>query len=648
MAKDIKNIKQQGVEYNLPLPPKKLYLPTSRDEMEDLGWEQADIILFSGDAYVDHPSFGAAVIGRVLQKAGYKVAIVPQPNWRDDLRDFKKLGKPRLFFGVSAGAMDSMVNHYTANRRMRHDDAYTPGGRHGMRPDYPTIVYSNILKELYPDVPVIAGGIEASLRRVSHYDYWLDRLRPSILADCKADMIVYGMGERPVVELAKRIETGANIKDVTDIPQTVFFTDDSPGEGDIVLRSYEECLKNKKFQSLNFKHIEEESNKYHGSIIWQKTGERMIRINPMYPPMTQEEMDASFDLPYTRMPHPRYRGKHIPAYDMIRHSVNMHRGCFGGCAFCTISAHQGKFIASRSKESILKEVRKVCSMPDFKGYISDLGGPSANMYAMGGLDKKICEKCVRPSCLHPKPCPNLNNDHTPLLDIYHAVDSIKEIKKSFIGSGVRYDLAMAPAKTEKAATANRQYLSELITDHVSGRLKVAPEHTSDAVLNVMRKPSFELFRKFKTIFDNINRKYGLRQQLIPYFISSHPGCREEDMAELACITKELDFHLEQVQDFTPTPMTVATEIYYSGYHPYTGEKIFTARTEREKLAQRQFFFWYKPESRRAIIDSLRRLHRPDLIDVLYSGSARNAVGHKGFEKRDNHSKSRITPKRRTK
>lgn len=616
MTKESK-ITKQGSEYFLQLPPKRMYLPTSRDEMNDLGWEQADIILFSGDAYVDHPSFGAAVIGRVLQKAGYKVAIVPQPNWRDDLRDFKKLGKPRLFFGVSAGAMDSMVNHYTANRRLRHDDAYTPGGRHGMRPDYPTIVYSNILKELYPDVPVIAGGIEASLRRVSHYDYWLDRLRPSILAECNADMIIYGMGERPVVELAKRIENGDNISTINDIPQTVFFSQAEPEEKDIVLNSFEDCVKNKKLQSLNFKHIEEESNKYHGSVIWQKTGDRMVRINPMYPPMTTAEMDASFDLPYTRMPHPRYRGKHIPAYDMIRHSVNMHRGCFGGCAFCTISAHQGKFIASRSKKSILAEVRKICTMPDFKGYISDLGGPSANMYAMGGLDKKICEKCVRPSCLHPKPCPNLNNDHTPLLEIYHEVDSIKEIKKSFIGSGVRYDLAMATPKTEKCAIANRQYLSELISDHVSGRLKVAPEHTSDVVLNVMRKPSFEVFRRFKNIFDNTNRKHDLRQQLIPYFISSHPGCREEDMAELAGITKELDFHLEQVQDFTPTPMTVATEIYYSGYHPYTGEKIFTAKTEREKLAQRQFFFWYKPETRKQITDSLRRLHRPDLIDALY-------------------------------
>ena len=593
------------------------FLPTSRDEMTALGWEQADIIIFSGDAYVDHPSFGAAVIGRVLQAAGYKVAIVPQPNWRDDLRDFKKLGRPRLFFGVSAGAMDSMVNHYTANRRLRHDDAYTPGGRHGMRPDYPTMVYSGILKDLFPDVPVVAGGIEASLRRVSHYDYWQDKLRPSILLDARADMIVYGMGERSVVEIARRIEAGQPVSEIKDIPQTVFFTDAPAGPDDIVLASYETCLKDKKRQALNFRYVEEESNRYEGHVIRQSAMGRTVQINPMYPPMSQGEIDASFDLPYTRMPHPRYKGKTIPAYEMIRHSVNMHRGCFGGCAFCTISAHQGKFIASRSKESILREVRQITNMPDFKGYISDLGGPSANMYAMGGRNREACRKCVRPSCLHPKPCPNLNNDHRPLLDIYRAVDALPGVRKSFIGSGVRYDLAMAPNTDPAVRDANRTYLEELIRDHVSGRLKVAPEHTSDRVLYCMRKPEFDQFRKFKRIFDRVNAENGLNQQLIPYFISSHPACHEEDMAELAAITKDLNFHLEQVQDFTPTPMTVATEIYYSGYHPYTGEKVYTARSTEQKLAQRQFFFWYKPEARPSILNELRRMHRPDLIQALY-------------------------------
>lgn len=604
------------------------FLPTTRDEIQRLGWDRPDVILFSGDAYVDHPSFAAAVIGRTLQAAGYRVAIVPQPNWRDDLRDFRKLGAPRLFFGVSAGAMDSMVNHYTANRRLRHDDAYTPGGRHGMRPDYPTIVYSEILKRLYPDVPVVAGGIEASLRRVAHYDYWQDRLRPSILADASADMIIYGMGEKSVVEIARRLDSGEALSDMTDIPQTVFFSDNPPAEGDLILHSFEDCLKDKRKQAENFRHVEEESNRFEGRVMWQSTHGKWIRINRMWPPMAPGEIDASFDLPYQRTPHPRYRGKTIPAYEMIRHSINMHRGCFGGCAFCTISAHQGKFIASRSKESILREARQVTRMEDFKGYISDLGGPSANMYGMGGRDKSICAKCLRPSCLHPRPCPNLDNNHKPLLDIYHAVDSLPGVKKSFIGSGVRYDLAMADSKDASVNGVNRTYLKELIRSHVSGRLKVAPEHTSSRVLDCMRKPEFELFRKFKRIFDETNREAGLHQQLIPYFISSHPACREEDMAELAAITKDLDFHLEQVQDFTPTPMTLATEIYYTGIHPYTGEKVFTARTEREKLAQRQFFFWYKPEERHAIECELRKMHRPDLIERLYGrgGSFRAPSG----------------------
>lgn len=597
------------------------FLPTSKEEMEALGWEQADVIIFSGDAYVDHPSFGSAVIGRVLQAEGYKVAIVPQPNWRDDLRDFKKLGEPRLFFGISAGAMDSMVNHYTANRRLRHDDAYTAGGRHGMRPDYPTIVYSNILRELFPNTPIVAGGIEASLRRVSHYDYWQDRLRPSILADAKADMIVYGMGERTIREIANNLNAGRSISDLTDIPQTALFINESPSADDIVLHSYEECLADKRKQAMNFKHVEIESNKYRGKTIWQSTGGRWLKINPMYPPMTSDEIDASFDLPYTRVAHPRYKGKVIPAYEMIRHSINMHRGCFGGCAFCTISAHQGKFIASRSKKSIMKEARQVVEMEDFKGYISDLGGPSANMYNMGGFDKNICKKCTRPSCLHPQPCPNLNNDHSALLDIYHSVDSMKEVKKSFVGSGVRYDLSMMQHKDAKIAEVNRRYNRELIEHHVSGRLKVAPEHTSDEVLDCMRKPSFSLFYKFKRIFDDVNQKTGMRQQLIPYFISSHPACMEEHMAELAVITKNLDFRLEQVQDFTPTPMTLATEIYYTGIHPYTGEEIFTAKNERDKLAQRKYFFWYDKEYRKPICDSLKRIGRQDLVKELYPGSS---------------------------
>lgn len=594
------------------------WLPTTKKEVELRGWDELDVIIFSGDAYVDHPSFGAAVIGRILEAEGLRGAIVPQPNWRDDLRDFKKLGRPRLFFGVSAGCMDSMVNKYTANKRLRSDDAYTPDARPDMRPEYPSIVYTQILKRLFPDVPVFLGGIEASMRRLTHYDYWQDRVRPSILVDSGADLLIYGMGEKPIVELTRRLMEG---RPLDDVPQTAYLAREvSPVEGDITLYSHEECLKDKKKEAANFRHIEEESNKYAAARILQKVGKQVVVVNPPYPPLTTEELDHSFDLPYTRLPHPKYKGKRIPAYDMIKHSVNIHRGCFGGCAFCTISAHQGKFIMSRSKESILREVKAVMELPDFKGYLSDLGGPSANMYRMQGTNLDLCKKCKRPSCIHPKVCPNLNTDHRPLLDIYHAVDALPGIKKSFIGSGVRYDLLLHESKDPKVNQSTREYTRELIARHVSGRLKVAPEHTSDRVLSVMRKPPFAQFETFKKIFDRINQEEGLRQQLIPYFISSHPGCHEEDMAELAVITKRLDFHLEQVQDFTPTPMTVSTEAWYTGYHPYTLEPVFSAKTQREKLAQRQFFFWYKPEERRNIVNELRRIGRSDLIDKLYGGN----------------------------
>lgn len=589
--------------------------------MKALGWDHVDVVLFTGDAYVDHPSFAAAVLGRVLQARGYSVAIVPQPNWQDDLRDFRKFGAPRLFFGVSAGAMDSMVNHYTANRRRRSEDAYTPDGRHGMRPDYPTIVYTNILRDLFPDSTIVIGGIEASMRRLSHYDYWQDRLRPSILVDAKADMLIYGMGEKPIVAIADHLAAGGDISELTNLPQTALWQPISamPTESDsenIILNSWEKCIGSKMAQARNFRHIEEQSNRMKGATLWQPTHDRVIKVNRMYPPMTTDEIDASFDLPYTRLPHPRYKGKRIPAYEMIRHSVNLHRGCFGGCAFCTISAHQGKFIASRSKESILNEVRQVTKMPDFKGYISDLGGPSANMYRLGGKNLKICEKCIRPSCLHPKPCPNLNTDHSYLLDIYKAVDAMPEIKKSFIGSGVRYDLSMHHTGDPDVDKANRQYNEHLIERHVSGRLKVAPEHTEDHVLNLMRKPSFDQFYDFKKVFESVNRRCGLNQQLVPYFISSHPGCKEIDMAELAVKTKKLNMHLEQVQDFTPTPMTLSTEIYYTGINPYTLEKVFTARRPEDKLAQRKYFFWYDRKYHREIVISLRRLHREDLIRML--------------------------------
>lgn len=594
------------------------WLPTTKKEVEARGWDYIDVIIFSGDAYVDHPSFGAAVVGRTLEAEGLRVAIVPQPDWRGDFRDFKKLGAPRLFFGVSAGAMDSMINHYTANKRLRSDDAYTPDRRAGMRPDYPSIVYTKILKELYPDVPVVLGGIEASLRRLTHYDYWQDKLRPGILIDSPADLLIYGMGELPLKELVHKLKSGIPFKDIKDIPQTVYLSSDiKAGDDDIVLFSHEECLKDKLKQAKNFRHIEEESNKLNAKRIIQRVGKQALVVNPPFPPMTEEQIDASFDLPYTRLPHPKYKGKMIPAFEMIKFSVNIHRGCFGGCAFCTISAHQGKFIASRSKESILREVKAITQMEDFKGNLSDLGGPSANMYKMRGKNTDICAKCKKPSCISPTVCKNLNADHSPLLEIYKEVDKLPGIKHSYIGSGVRYDLLLHRYDDEKLNKSAHQYTEELIARHVSGRLKVAPEHTQDEVLKQMRKPSFKLFEQFKRIFDRINKEKGMRQQLIPYFISSHPGCTESDMAELAVITKDLHFQLEQVQDFTPTPMTLATEMYYTGYHPYTLEKVYTAKTKEQKLAQRQFFFWYKPEYRQQITKSLQRLKRNDLIQKLF-------------------------------
>ena len=606
------------------------WLPITKKETDLRGWNEVDIVIITGDAYVDHPAFGAAVIGRVLESHGYKVALIPQPNWRDDLRDFKKFGKPRLFFGISAGAMDSMVNHYTANKRLRSNDAYTPGGEAGFRPDYATITYSNILKKLYPDTPVIIGGIEASLRRVTHYDYWADELRPTIMLDSKADLGVYGMGELAIVEIAKALDEGKKINEITNVPQTFFLrtrqgtqqaTSVQSEWNDLRLASHEECLKDKKTYASNFKNVEIESNKKHANRLLQDVGSYTLYINPPYPTMTEAQIDASFDLPYTRLPHPKYakRGV-IPAYEMIRHSVNIHRGCFGGCAFCTISAHQGKFVASRSKKSIMREVKQVVEMEDFKGYISDLGGPSANMYRMKGKDESLCEKCVRPTCIQPNICKNLDTNHHPLIELYKEVDKMPQVKKATIGSGIRYDLFLT-SEDPSGILGYDEYFEQLMKRHVSGRLKVAPEHSSDEVLKLMRKPSFNLFVKLKKKFDKVNEKFHLNQQLIPYFISSHPACTLTDMAELAVKTKDLGYRLEQVQDFTPTPMTLATEIYYSGYDPYTLKPVFVAKTKQEKLDQQRFFFWYKPENRQYVKNALRKIGKAAWIERLFKSNS---------------------------
>ena len=619
------------------------WLPITKKEVEARGWEQLDVIIISGDAYVDHPAFGAAVIGRILESEGVKVAIIPQPNWQDDLRDFKKLGKPRLFFGVTSGCMDTMVNHYTASRRKRSTDAYTPGGKAGFRPDYAVKTYTEILKKLYPDTPVLIGGIEASLRRVTHYDYWADKLFPNILSLSGADMLVYGMGEMPLRAIIQLAEVGMPLSSMTHLPQTAFLTKrhkelpDAELWETLELSSHERCMRNKKAFAANFKHVEQESNKVKARRLVQGVGDHNLVVNPPYPPMTEKEIDTSFDLPYTRLPHPKYKKRgQIPAFEMIKFSINMHRGCFGGCSFCTISAHQGKFVSSRSEESIMKEVDKVTQMPDFKGYISDLGGPSANMYKMKGKVQEICDRCVSPSCIHPVVCSNLDTSHKPMTEIYRKVDKHPKVKKAFVGSGIRYDL-LVPSYNKEADESIDEYMDQLVSRHISGRLKVAPEHTSDDTLKIMRKPSFKHFHEFKKKYEEKNKKHGLNQPLIPYFISSHPGCKEQDMANLAAETKDMGFKLEQVQDFTPTPMTVATIIYYTGFHPYTLKPVFTAKTAKEKKNQHLFFFWHKKENYVKIKDKLVNMGRRDLVDKLVGDrkkyNKKEIIKNKSFHKR---------------
>ena len=611
---------------------KDYMFPTSVKEVEALGWDYIDIILFSGDAFIDHPSFGTAVIGRWLQKWGYRVAVVPQPNWRDDLRDFRKLGRPRLYFGLNAGAMDSMVNHYTASKRLRHDDAYTPEGKAGARPDYAVTVYTKILKELFPDVPVVIGGIEASLRRLTHYDYWKDCLMPSVLVSSGADYLCYGMGERPMLELTRGIEKGWSRHRMQQIPQIAFFVNkpyrptgegvskpvatlghvrgrgpqDALEESDVwegsrsdgleipspkgllVLHSFEECQRDKRAFAENFHWIETHANMMHPDTIIEPVGEGYVQINPPYPPATQEEMDSFWDLPFTKLPHPRYKGKRIPAYDMIKFSVNTHRGCFGGCNFCTIAAHQGKFIQSRSEKSILKEVSALNNLPDFAGNISDVGAPTANMYGMHGKNLELCDKCKRRSCLFPKRCPNLDCDHTRLMELYKKIDGTKGIRHSYIGSGIRYDLFLT--EDDFVDQSSKPYLKTLVLDHTSGRLKVAPEHTEDHVLQKMAKPSFKLFEHLRKEFDKINRDAGTHVGLVPYFISSHPGCTLKDMEHLANHPALKGIWMDQVQDFTPTPMTTSSVMFYTGLDPRDMTPVFTEHNPEKKQQQKSFFF----------------------------------------------------------
>lgn len=567
-------------------------IPTSKKEVEALGWDYIDVILFSGDAYVDHPSFGTACIARYLQKWGYRVAVVPQPNWRDDLRDFRKLGAPRLYFGVNSGAMDSMVNHYTAGKRIRHDDAYTPDGKAGQRPDYAVTVYTKILKQIYPDIPVVIGGIEASLRRVTHYDYWKDCLMPSVLVTSGADWLCYGMGERPMLDLTRAIETGKNARDIRKIPQLAFFMTGNPKQKEdeaLFLHSFELCCKDKRLFAENFHFIETHANMMHPATIIEKVGNGYVQINPPYPPATEKEMDSFWDLPFTKQPHPRYKGKRIPAYDMIKYSINTHRGCFGGCNFCTIAAHQGKFIQNRSEESILKEVSELKNVPGFAGNISDLGAPTANMYGMHGKDTRICDVCRRKSCLFPSPCKNLDRSHDRVNKMNKRVLGVKGIRHAYIGSGIRYDLFL-DEKTGFLDDTSREYFKELVLRHTSGRLKVAPEHTEDKVLQYMAKPSFRLFERLRREFDKVNRDAGTHVELVPYFISSHPGCTMHDMENLSRHPALKGIWMDQVQDFTPTPMTTSSVMFYSGIDPRTMKPVFTEHDMERKRMQKSFFF----------------------------------------------------------
>lgn len=615
---------------NQHLHPSK-WLPTTMKEVKQRGWDSLDVILFSGDAYVDHPSFGGSVVGRILESYGLKVAIVPQPNWRDDLRDFKKMGTPNLFFAISAGCMDSMVNHYTANKRRRSDDAYTPDANNDMRPDYATLTYAKIIKSFFPDTPLVIGGIEASLRRVTHYDYWSDQLKPSILHESNADMLIYGMGELPLRQIVQELQAGKSFDQLDSIPQTAIrrskgFVSPLQEEHSIHLASHETCLKSKEAFATNFKHIELESNAIQAELFTQEVGDEKIIINPPFEPMSEAEADHFAGLPFTRLPHPKYKGKRIPAYEMIRHSVNMHRGCFGGCSFCTISAHQGKQIVSRSKASIINEVKAISEMPDFKGYISDLGGPSANMYKMKGEDMEQCRKCKRPSCIFPKLCSNLNLDYKPIMSVYKEVRQMPGIKKAFVGSGIRYDMIFAKGQDINDHPDREEYLRTVIRNHVSGRLKVAPEHTSDPVLKMMRKSSFTMFHELNEIFIDENKRAGLNQQLIPYFISSHPGSTPKDMANLMMETRKLDFKLEQVQDFTPTPMTLATVMFYTGLDPYTLKPVYSAKSKDEKLSQRKFFFWYKNEYRKEVERDLTKMGYADEWDEMKNSTTGRQSG----------------------
>ncbi|UYO45117.1 YgiQ family radical SAM protein [Rhodopseudomonas palustris] len=606
------------------------FLPMSRAEMDKLGWDACDVVLVTGDAYVDHPSFGMAIIGRLLESQGFRVGIISQPDWQS-AEPFKALGKPRVFFGVTGGNMDSMVNRYTADRRLRHDDAYTPNGEGGKRPDRCTLVYAQRCREAFKDVPIILGGIEASLRRIAHYDYWSDKVRRSVLADAKADLLLYGNAERAVVEVAHRLAAGEVPRELDDIRGVALFrrvpdnytelhADDLDAAdegarqvgGDVVIRlpSCEQVEQDKEAYARASRVLHRESNPGNARPLVQRHGDRDLWLNPPPIPLTTEEMDSVYDLPYARAPHPSYGNAKIPAWDMIKNSVTIMRGCFGGCTFCSITEHEGRIIQSRSEASILQEIEKIRDKtPGFTGVISDIGGPTANMYRMACKDPTIESSCRKPSCVFPDICPNLNTSHDDLIRLYRKVREVKGIKKVMVASGVRYDLAVkSPA-----------YIKELVSHHVGGYLKIAPEHTERGPLDKMMKPGIGAYHRFKQMFEAAAKQAGKQYYLIPYFIAAHPGTTDEDMMNLALWLKRNRYRADQVQTFLPSPMATATAMYHSGVNPLRGvrhgasEPVEAIKGLRQRRLHKAFLRYHDPDNWPVLREALKAMGRADLI-----------------------------------
>ncbi len=584
----------------LALPP----LPASRAEMDRRGWDAVDVVFVTGDAYVDHPAFAMGILGRVLEAAGFRVAILSQPDWRS-AEAWRQFGRPRLFFGVSAGNMDSMINHYTANKKVRNDDAYSPGARIGLRPDRATMPYCQRAREAFPGVPVIAGGVEASLRRLAHYDYWSDTVKRSILLDSKADLVVFGMGEQPIVEIARRLADGQSVRDLRDMRGVAYAlgAKEEPPAGAIVLPSYEEIKADKHQFAKATRIIHQETNPLNAKALVQYHDRQAVVANPPSLPISQEDMDRVYGLPYTRRPHPMYKGEKIPAFETVKDSVTIMRGCFGGCTFCSITAHQGRIIQSRSQESVLTELRQMGQDESFKGTVSDLGGPTANMYQMRCTKPEVEAICKRLSCVHPKVCKLLGTDHGPLVQLMRESREVPGVNKVLVASGVRMDLAQQ----------SPEYMEELAAHHVGGHLKVAPEHTDPDVLRRMKKPEINDYKGFDEAFRRASARAGKTQFTVPYFIASHPGSDLSAMIDLALFLKRNGYKPDQVQDFIPAPFDIATCMYHTGIDPFTGEEVFTAKHLRDRKLQRALLQFFKPENYFEVREALLKAGRSDLI-----------------------------------